>query len=120
MAKSSVSTVTVWQTWKDDHTITHAIVNSMENLRFGKEDYFHVLYSGYFIKEIENIFSCVPIRYRNTRGSLGELEIAQKLHLCFYNCLETWKMFSIKCMKLVTYIGECGSLVSDIGVLEPL
>ena len=34
--------------------------------------------TGYFIKEIENIFSRVPIRYRNTRGSLGELEIAQK------------------------------------------
>ena len=51
----------------------------MENLRFGKEDHFHVLvfYTGYFIKEIENISPRVPIRYRNTRGSLaGELEMA--------------------------------------------
>ena len=33
---------------------------------------------GYCIKEIENIFSRVPILYRNTRGNLGELEIACK------------------------------------------
>ena len=53
----------------------------MDNLRFDKEDYFHVLvfYTGYFIKEIENIFSSVYISYRNTRGSLGELEIAWKV-----------------------------------------
>ena len=60
------------------YAIAYAIMNSMDNLRFGKEDYFHVLvfYRGYFIKEIENILSCVPIRYRNTCGSLRELEIA--------------------------------------------
>ena len=36
-------------------------MNSMENLLFDKEDYFHVLvfYTSYFIKEIENIFSRV-------------------------------------------------------------
>ena len=51
------------------YAIAYAITNSMENLRFDKEGYFHVLvfYTGYFIKEIEN-----------TRGSLGELEIAWK------------------------------------------
>ena len=61
-------------------TPLYAIMNSMENLRFDKEGYFHVLvfYTGYFIKEIENISPRVPIRYRNTRGSLGELEIAWK------------------------------------------
>ena len=34
----------------------------MENLRFGKEDYFHVLiyYTSYFIKEIENIYPVFP------------------------------------------------------------
>ena len=39
-------------------TLSYAIMNSMENLRFGKDDYFHVLvfYTGYFIKEIENIW----------------------------------------------------------------
>ena len=39
-----------------------AILNSMENLRFDKEGYFHVLvfYTGYLIKEIENIFLRVP------------------------------------------------------------
>ena len=52
----------------------------MENLRFDKEGYFHVLvfYKGYFINEIENISPLFPYRYRNTRGSLGELEIAWK------------------------------------------
>ena len=43
------------------YAIAYAIMNSMENLLFGKEDYFHVLvfYTSYFIKEIENIFSRV-------------------------------------------------------------
>ena len=50
-------------------------MNGMENLRFDKNGYFYVLvfYAGYFIKEIENVFPPVPIRYRNTRESLGEL-----------------------------------------------
>ena len=45
-------------------TPLYAIMNSMENLRFDKEDYFHVLvfYTGYFTRESENIFSRVPIR----------------------------------------------------------
>ena len=44
--------------------IAYAIMNSMENLRFDKEDYFHVLvfYTGYFIKEIENISPRVYIQ----------------------------------------------------------
>ena len=44
------------------YAIEYAITNSMENLRFGKEDYFKVLvfYTGYLIKETENIF-CVSI-----------------------------------------------------------
>ena len=66
-------------------TLSYAIMNSMENLRFGKDDYFHVLvfYTGYFIKEIENISSHVPIRHRNTCGSLRELEIAWKHYFNF-------------------------------------
>ena len=41
------------------YAITYAIRNSMENLRFDKEDYLYVLvfYTGYFINEIENILS---------------------------------------------------------------
>ena len=37
--------------------IAYAIMKSMENLRFGKEDYFHVLvfYTGYFIKDIQYV-----------------------------------------------------------------
>ena len=48
--------ITVWKTRKYSrhYTPLYAILNSMENLRFDKEDYFHVLvfYTGYFIKEI--------------------------------------------------------------------
>ena len=41
------------------YAIAYDFMNSMENLGFDKEDYFHVLvfYTSYFIKEIENIFS---------------------------------------------------------------
>ena len=42
------------------YAITYAILNGIENLRFDKEGYFHVLvfYTGYFINEIENISPC--------------------------------------------------------------
>ena len=68
-----------------------------------------------FIKETENILFRISKRYRNTRESLRGLEIAQKhssyglvfplqflvlpnFHSCFYNCMETRKMFSIQCI----------------------
>ena len=55
------------------YVIAYAITNSMENLRFDKEVYFRVLdfYAEYFIKEIQNNFSRVAIRYRNICGSSG-------------------------------------------------
>ena len=74
------------------------------NLRFEKESYSNVLvFYGYFYKRNRKHFPPVfPIRYRNTRGSLGELElrivqflVLPNFHSCFYNCMETWKMFSI-------------------------
>ena len=79
MAKSRVS-ITVATENVERFTPLYTITNSMDNLRFGKEDCFHVLvfYTGYFIKEIENIFPRVSVRHRNTRGSLEELEIAWK------------------------------------------
>ena len=45
------------------YAIAYAIMNGTENLRFDKEDYFHVLvfYTSYFVKEIENVFPRVPI-----------------------------------------------------------
>ena len=60
------------------YAIADATMNSTENLRFDKEDYVHVLvfYTGYFIKDRKYFFPCLHIRYRNTSGSLGELEIA--------------------------------------------
>ena len=44
------------------YAIADATMNSMENIRFDKEDYFHVLvfYTGYLIKEIENISPVSP------------------------------------------------------------
>ena len=46
------------ETFTPLYVIAYAILNGTENLRFDKEDYFHVLvfYTGYFIKEIENFF----------------------------------------------------------------
>ena len=40
--------------------IAYAILNGMDNLRFDKEGYFHVLvfYTGYFINEIEKFPPC--------------------------------------------------------------
>ena len=54
------------------YAIAYAIMNSMENSRFDKEDYFHVSVHcmGYFIKEIERISSRLHTSYRNTRESL--------------------------------------------------
>ena len=67
-------------------TPLYAVTNSMENLRFDKEGYFHVLvFYGLFYKRNfkRNIFPRVPIRYRNTRGSLGELDIAFVINFSF-------------------------------------
>ena len=96
------------------YVIAYAILNSMENLRFDKEGFFHVLifYGLFYKRNKKTVFFRVPIRYRNTRGSLGELEIAWKhspyglvfplqflvlpnFHSCFYNFIETRKIFSI-------------------------
>ena len=74
------------ETFTSLYAIAYAIMNSMENLRFGKEGYFHVLvfYTGYFIKEIENPCSHTlqkhsrkfgRTRRKNIRGSLGELDV---------------------------------------------
>ena len=46
------------------YAIAHAITNSIENLRFDKEDYFHVLvFYGLFYKKIRKyffpVFPCV-------------------------------------------------------------
>ena len=60
------------------YAIANAITNSMENLRFGKEGYFHVLvfYGLFYKRNRKHSPPRVPTRYKNTRGSLGELEIA--------------------------------------------
>ena len=94
------------------YIIAYAITNSMENLRFDKEDYFHVLvFYGLFYKRNRKHFSpCSHTVYKHSRGSLGELEITWKhspcvlvfplqflvlpnFHSCSYNRMETRKMF---------------------------
>ena len=57
------------------YAIAYVILNSTDNLRFDKEDYFSFL-DGLFYERNRKHFSRVPIRYRNTRGSLEDLEIA--------------------------------------------
>ena len=52
------------------YAIAYAIMDSMENLRFDKKDYFYVF----------------PLRYRNIRGSLREQEIAC-MHKKYIRCL---------------------------------
>ena len=65
------------------YAIAFAITNSKEKLRFDNEGYFHVLvFYGLFYKRNRKHFPRVLIRYRNTRGSLGELEIAWKHSRC--------------------------------------
>ena len=70
----------------------------MENLRSDKEGYFHFLvFYRLVYKRNRKHFFRVPIRFRNTRERLGGFEVAflPNFHSCFYNCMETRKMFSI-------------------------
>ena len=50
----------------------------MENLHFDKEDYFHVFseFYGLFYKRDRKSFFLLPISYRYTRESLGQLKTA--------------------------------------------
>ena len=77
------------------YAIAYSIMNSIENLRFDKESYFmHVLffYTGYFIKEIENISPRVSIRYRNTRGGLIRYRNTRSASSCFHAMLSSPKL----------------------------
>ena len=72
---------------------------------------FFFFFIAVFSKKIENMFFVFLSSYRNTRESLGELEkavehstaarvptaflVLPNFHLCFYNSIETWHMFSI-------------------------
>ena len=83
------------------YAIAYAIVNSIENLRFDKEDYFDFLVSyGLFYKRNKNIFLVFPYAIETLVKVWGELEIAWKFLLpnfysCFYNCMETRILISI-------------------------
>ena len=90
-------------------TPLYAILNGRGNLRFDKEGYFHVLIStGYFIKEIENMFSpCSNTLWKHswkfgrTQNNVEiwrfplQFLVLPNFHSCFYNYMETRKMFSI-------------------------
>ena len=85
--------ITVCKTWKGSrhlYAIAYAVMNGMENLRFDKEGYFHVLvfYTSYFIKEIENIFSRVPIRCRRTRNCVKHSPYGSCSHFNLYVILD--------------------------------
>ena len=58
-------------------TPLYVIMDSMENLHFDKEGYFHifVFYALFYKKNRKHFFLCSHT-YRNTRVTLGELEIA--------------------------------------------
>ena len=62
------------------YAIVYPILNGADNLHFDKEGYFHILvfYGLFYKRNRKHFFFRVPIRYRNTRESLGELEIAWK------------------------------------------
>ena len=60
------------------YAIAYAIVNGMENLRFDKGYFYVFVFYTLFYKRNRKHFPRVPIRYRNTPGSLGELEITWK------------------------------------------
>ena len=96
-------------------------VNSMENLRFDKKGYFYVLVFYWLWYERNRNNFRVPIRYRNTRGSLWELQIAWKhswkhgrlvfplqfivlpnFHSYLYNYMETRKMLGIILPKIIS------------------
>ena len=104
MAKSRVSII-VWKTWSTKITplyaIAYAIVNSIDNLRFDKEDYFHV-------KRNKKHFYCVPIRYKltlakvwRTRNSVETLNMRARVSTSIFHFLKvildrvSRKMFSI-------------------------
>ena len=74
------------------HGVENANCDDSRVLRFS-------LFSlGYFLKEMENIFFVFLSSYRNTCESLGEHEKAVETlacDSCFYNSVETRKMFSI-------------------------
>ena len=61
---------------------------------------FFVIFFGLFSKRNKKyIFFVFLWNYRNTRKSLGDLEkaflVLPNCHPCFYNSIETRKMFSI-------------------------
>ena len=97
------------------YAIAYDITNSMENLRFDKEGYFHVLvfYELFYKRNRKHFFPCShTVRYRNNRGSMGGLEIAWKFlnkntafrqsKLTFSKCYFIYK--SKQCLQLYIFI----------------
>ena len=76
-------------------------------IKVNKLIFFFALF--YFLKEIESMFSVFLSTNKNTRETLAKavetlacglilptaLLIFPNFHLCFYNLIETWYMFSI-------------------------
>ena len=74
---------TVYGKYGKNHAIMHHRIRHHQYLRFDKEDNFQVLvFYRLFYKINRQHFFRVPIRYRNIRESLRELEIAWKHSPC--------------------------------------
>ena len=95
------------------HRMRHLELSGTDNLRFDKKAISTFYFStGYFIKEIETYFSLFPYvietlvkvwensKYRGNTSPIrihvpAAISRSPIFHSCFYNCMETRKMFSI-------------------------
>ena len=87
LVKSRVS-ITVWKTWKGSRHYTPSHTPSWTVWRIyasiKKAISTVLVFNGLFYKRNRKHFPpCVPIRYRDTRGSLGGLEIVWKHSPCW-------------------------------------
>ena len=80
----------------------------MENLHFDKEDYFHVFseFYGLFYKRDRKSFFLLPISYRYTRESLGQLKTEWNEFLvhCNFSFSQTSTRVSIALWKHTEYV----------------
>ena len=92
-------------------TVLMAQAKRIYTLMIQVKNLFSLFFFFFFLKEIENMFSVFLSHYRHTHESLGEsgkgvkaltlmarvptaFLVLQNFHLCFYNSIETWYMFS--------------------------
>ena len=68
--ENQIYSIAVWKDHAIVYAIAYAILNSMKNLRFDKEGYFHVLvFYGLFYKRNRKHFSCVTCKRYSSRNT---------------------------------------------------